>query len=97
MSNAVGKALMVAGGATGLALGLTLLPATAAHAQERSAQCKPTPPSFSWDYDENCRRVPKAKVTKEPDGTTRETIRRGTCVKIKEKTEDGYRVVDRCD
>lgn len=97
MSNVIGKGLVIAGGGAGLAVALSLLSATASSAQERSAQCKPTPPSFSWDYDEHCRRVPKAKVTKEPDGTTRETIRRGTCVKIKEKTENGYRMVDRCD
>ena len=97
MSSIVGKALMIAGAAAGLASGSTLLPATAAQAQERPGQCKPTPPSFNWDYDANCRRVPKVKLTKEPDGTARETIHRGTCVKIREKTPDGYRMVDRCD
>jgi hypothetical protein len=97
MSNVVGKALLVAAGGAGLALGLTLLSATAAQAQERSAQCRPTPPSFNWDYDEHCRRVPKNKAAKGPDASSRETVQRGTCVKIREKTEDGYRIVDRCD
>lgn len=97
MSSQFGRALMIAGAAAGLASGSTLVPATAAQAQERSTECKPTPPSFNWDYDANCRRVPKVKMTKEPDGTARETIQRGTCVKIREKTADGYRMVDRCD
>ena len=97
MSKLTTKVLMGAVAAVGLASVTSFLPATAAQAQERPGQCKPTPPSFSWDYDANCRRVPKAKGSKDPDGTTRETTQRGTCVKIKEKTENGYRTVDRCD
>jgi hypothetical protein len=41
--------------------------------------------------------VPKNKAAKGPDASSRETVQRGTCVKIREKTEDGYRIVDRCD
>ena len=97
MSSIFGRAFMIAGAAAGLASGSALLTATAAQAQERPGQCKPTPPSFNWDYDANCRRVPKVKMAKEPNGTARETANRGTCVRIREKTADGYRMVDRCD
>jgi hypothetical protein len=97
MFDAVAKLVMSAGAAAGLALGIALIPASAAEAQAKPGECKPTPASFSWDYDEHCRRVPKAQVSRGPDGSVREEIRRGTCVKIKEKSGDGVKVVDRCD
>lgn len=91
MSNYLAKSLIIAGAAAGL----TFAFAASASAQGRPGQCKPTPPSFNWDYDRNCNRVPKEPAARK-DGD-RQEVRRGPCVEIKESSENAKRIERRCD
>jgi hypothetical protein len=69
----------------------------AAQQPEQSAKARSTPSSFPWTYDKDGKIVRKSRAVTEADGRTREeTIRGGTCVRIKEKTVDGIRWVDKC-
>ena len=81
-----------------IAAGLVAGSATAAAAQEQSSgKARSTPSNFPWTYDKDGKIVRKTRAVKEADGTVREeTPRGGTCVRIKEKTADGVRWVDKC-
>ena len=79
-----------------IAAGLAGGAATGATAQQSSDKQRSTPDSFSWTYDKDGKVVRKGKAVTDADGKVREETRRGSCVRIKEKTEDGVRWVDKC-
>ena len=69
----------------------------AAQQQQPSGKARSTPSNFPWTYDQDGKIVRKSRSVSEADGRTREeTPRGGTCVRIKEKTPDGVRWVDKC-
>ena len=78
---------------SGVALAATA--ASAAFAQSAPDQATPK----GWNYEiKDGKRVPKGERTVTPDGSTREEIRKGACVTIKEKSPDGtVKKTDRCD
>ncbi len=84
------KILLIVGG-----VALAATAASAAFAQ--SAPDQATPKGFNWEIKDG-KRVPKGAVTTAADGTTREEIRKGACVTIKEKSPDGtVRKTSKCD
>jgi alpha-ketoglutarate-dependent taurine dioxygenase len=72
--------------------------ATAAAAQPRSQQqAEQTPKSWSYDIKDG-KRVPKGDRVTNSDGSWRETVRRGKCVTVKEKSAAGeYKETRQCD
>ena len=80
-----------------LIVGAAALGATAAYA---AAPAQPqTPKTWSWTKGKDGKRVERpSEVTKNPDGSTREVIRNGRCVTIKERSASGeYRETRQCD
>jgi hypothetical protein len=80
-----------------LIVGAAALGATAAYAAAPPQQ--QTPKDWSWAKGKDGKRVERpSEVTKNPDGSTREVIRNGRCVTIKERTANGeYRETRQCD
>jgi alpha-ketoglutarate-dependent taurine dioxygenase len=72
--------------------------ATAAAAQPQSQQrAEQTPKSWSYDIKDG-KRVPKGDRVTNSDGSWRETVRRGKCVTVKEKSPAGeYKETRQCD
>lgn len=88
------KALLIGCVAVGLAAGVT---GTASAEPQGRSQAQSTPDNFPWTFDKKGNRVPKSQVVRGEDGTTREEVRRGNCVTIKERTPDGgVKSVTRC-
>lgn len=72
--------------------------AAASSAQAAQSQSKSIPKSWNWSLDKNGNRVPKGKVVKNPDGSSREEVRVGKCVTVKERTAAGeYRQSTQCN
>ena len=80
-----------------LIVGAAALGATAAYAAAPAQQ--QTPKTWSWTKDKDGKRVERpSEVTRNPDGSTREVIRNGRCVTIKERSASGeYRETRQCD
>ena len=77
---------------SGVALAATA--ASAAFAQGPSGKTTPK----SWNYEiKDGKRVPKAERTVNADGSTREEIRKGACVTVKEKSNGEVKTTSRCD
>lgn len=72
--------------------------ARAAQAQGKTAATdQSTPKSWNWEIKDG-KRVPKGTRQVAADGSSREEVRVGNCVTIKEKTSDGtYKETRRCD
>jgi hypothetical protein len=89
-------ALTVAGVALVAAVGWPMA-ARAAQAQAAAAADQSTPKNWSWEIKDG-KRVPKGTRKVNADGSSREEVRVGSCVTIKEKTADGvYKESRRCD
>ena len=88
-------ALVTAGVALVAAVGW---PLAARAAQDKSAAAGPsTPKGWSWEIKDG-KRVPKGTRKINADGSSREEVRVGNCVTIKEKPGDGvYKETRRCD
>ena len=83
------KILLIAGGVA--------LAATAASAAFAQGPDQATPKGWNWETKDG-KRVAKGERTVNPDGSSREEIRRGSCVTVVEKTADGtVKKSDRCD
>jgi hypothetical protein len=80
-----------------LIVGAAALGATAAYAAAPAQQ--QTPQSWSWTKGKDGKRVERpSEVTRNPDGSTREVIRNGKCITIKERSASGeYRETRQCD
>jgi uncharacterized low-complexity protein len=85
--------------------GLTLVAAVgwpvaarAAQGQDKSAAAdQSTPKGWSWEIKDG-KRVPKGTRKVGADGSSREEVRVGSCLTIKEKSADGvYKESRRCD
>ena len=88
-------AMAVAGVALVAAVGWPMA-ARAAQAPDKPAATQSTPKG--WNYEiVNGKRVPKGNRQVNSDGSSREEVRVGNCVTIKEKTTDGYKESRRCD
>ena len=88
-------AMAVAGVALVAAAGWPMA-ARAAQASGKPAATQSTPKG--WNYEiVNGKRVPKGSRQVNADGSSREEVRVGNCVTIKEKTADGYKEARRCD
>ena len=72
--------------------------ARAAQAQDKGAAVdQSTPKGWNWEIKDG-KRVPKGTRKVNADGSSREEVRVGNCVTIKEKTGDGvYKETRRCD
>ena len=90
-------ALAIAGVTLAAAVGWPMA-ARAAQGQDKSAAAdQSTPKSWSWEIKDG-KRVPKGTRKVNADGSSREEVRIGSCVTIKEKTGDGvYKETRRCD
>ncbi len=90
-------ALTVAGVALVAAVGWPMA-ARAAQASDKSAAVdQSTPKSWSWEIKDG-KRVPKGSRKVNADGSSREEVRVGNCVTLKEKSADGvYKESRRCD
>ena len=76
------------------AAGLVATAATAAYAQASSTGS--TPSNWNWEIKDG-KRVPKAERKVKADGSTREEVRRGSCVSVTEKLPDGtVKKTDHC-
>jgi len=85
---AVGVALVAAFG----------LPMAARAQQGPNKQTAAQSTPKGWNYDiVNGKRVPKGSRQVNADGSSREEVRVGNCVTVKEKTSDGYKESRRCD
>ena len=92
MSMKLAKTVLAGCLAAGLIAG-----SAAAQEQPSSGKARATPSNFPWTYDKDGTIVRKSRAVTEANGTVREeTPRGGTCVRIKEKTADGVRWVDKC-
>ena len=91
-------AMAVAGVALVAAVGWPMA-ARAAQASDKPAAAQSTQATpKGWSYDiVNGKRVPKGNRTVNADGSSREEVKVGNCVTIKEKTTDGYKESRRCD
>ena len=71
--------------------------ARAAQASDKPAASQPVPKG--WNYEiKNGQRVPKGNRVTNADGSTREEIRQGTCVTIKERSATGeFKQTTDCD
>ena len=90
-------ALTVAGVALVATVGWPMA-ARAAQGQEKSAAAdQSTPKGWNWEIKDG-KRVPKGTRKVGADGSSREEVRVGNCVTIKEKSGDGvYKESRRCD
>ena len=89
-------AVAVAGVALVAAVGWPMA-ARAAQAQDKSAATdQSTPKGWNWEIKDG-KRVPKGNRQVNADGSSREEVRVGSCVTIKEKSADGYKESRRCD
>jgi hypothetical protein len=81
-----------------LIVGAAALGATAAYSAA-PPQDQQTPKSWSWTTGKGGKRVERpSEVTRNPDGSTREVIRNGKCVTIKERSAAGeYKETRQCD
>ena len=92
MSMKLAKTVLAGCLAAGLIAG-----SAAAQQPQPSGKARSTPNNFPWTYDKDGKIVRKSRAVTEANGTVREeTPRGGTCVRIKEKTADGVRWVDKC-
>ena len=89
---------MAIAGITLVAAGGWPMTARAAQAQDKSAASEQsTPKGWSWEIKDG-KRVPKGTRKVSADGSSREEVRVGNCVTIKEKSGDGvYKETRRCD
>jgi len=89
-------AMAMAGFALVAAVGWPMA-ARAAQAADKTTTTQATPKGWSYDIV-NGKRVPKGNRTVNADGSSREEVRVGNCVTIKEKSADGgYKESRRCD
>lgn len=90
-------ALTIGGVALVAAVGWPMT-ARAAQAQGKTAATdQSTPKSWNWEIKDG-KRVPKGNRQVAADGSSREEVRVGSCVTIKEKSPDGvYKESRRCD
>ena len=89
-------AMAIAGVALVAAVGLPMA-ARAAQASGKTATAQSTPKSWNYEIGDG-KRVPKGKRTVTADGSSREEVRVGSCVTLKEKSGDGvYKETRRCD
>ena len=73
------------------------LAARAAQAPDKTAVDQSTPKGWNWEIKDG-KRVPKGARKVNADGSSREEVRVGNCVTIKEKSADGvYKESRRCD
>ena len=86
----------------GAAIAIAAIPVAPGAAQQQSSarsaseNCQ-EPKGFNYKIC-NGKRVPKGKATTEPDGRTREVIRDGNCITVKERSPAGeYKATRRCD
>ena len=83
------KIMLIVGGA--------VFAVTAASAAFAQAPDQATPKGWSYEIKDG-KRVPKGERTVNADGSTREEIRKGSCVTIKEKSATGeVKTTSRCD
>ena len=88
-------AMAIAGVALVAAVGWPMA-ARAAQAPDKTAVDQSTPKGWSWEIKDG-KRVPKGTRKVNADGSSREEVRVGSCVTVKEKTVDGYKESRRCD
>ena len=91
-------AMTIAGVALVAAIGWPVA-ARAAQASDKQATSQSTQATpKGWSYDiVNGKRVPKGNRQVNADGSSREEVKVGNCVTIKEKTADGYKESRSCD
>ena len=83
------KIMLIVGGA--------VFAVTAASAAFAQASDQATPKGWSYEIKDG-KRVPKGERTVNADGSSREEIRKGSCVTIKEKLATGeVKTTSRCD
>ena len=71
--------------------------ARAAQAPDKAAASQSTPKGWNWEIKDG-KRVPKGNRQVNADGSSREEVRVGNCVTLKEKSSDGtYKESRRCD
>ena len=80
-------AMAVAGVALVAAVGWPMA-ARAAQSPDKAAEVQATPKGWSYEIV-NGKRVPKGNRTVNADGSSREEVRVGNCVTLKEKSPDG--------
>ena len=82
-----------------LIAGAVALGATAAYAAAPPQPQPQTPKGWSWTPGKGGKRTERpSEVTTNPDGSTREVIKNGKCVTIKERTASGeYRESRECN
>lgn len=88
-------AVTVAGVALVAAVGWPMA-ARAAQAPDKAAVDQSTPKGWNWEIKDG-KRVPKGNRQVNADGSSREEVKVGNCVTIKEKSTDGYKESRRCD
>ena len=81
-----------------LAAALVLGGVSAAALAQKAAPKGDAKTPSGWSYDiKDGKRVPKAKRQVNADGSWKETVERGSCVTIREKTKDGeFRETQEC-
>ncbi|MCY7338526.1 MAG: hypothetical protein LH465_00975 [Sphingomonas bacterium] len=83
------KIMLIVGGA--------VFAVTAASAAFAQAADQATPKGWSYEIKDG-KRVPKGERTVNADGSSREEIRKGNCVTIKERSANGeLKTTSRCD
>ena len=82
-----------------LIAGAVALGATAAYAAAPPQPQPQTPKGWSWTPGKGGKRTERpSEVTRNADGSTREVIRNGKCMTVKERTASGeYRETRQCD
>src|SRR3954452_7031727 len=80
-----------------LIFGVIALAATAGYATVAAAQSQQTPKGWSYEIKDG-KRVPKGNRITNPDGSSREEVRQGNCVTIKERSASGeYKETRQCN
>ena len=83
---------------TALLIGGAALIAAAGYATAASAQDQNTPKGFNWEIKDGKRVQKPTNVVRNADGSTREEVRQGNCVTIKERSANGeYKETRQCN
>ena len=88
-------AFAIAGVALVAAVGWPMA-ARAAQASDKTAVSKATPKGWNWEIKDG-KRVPKGNRQIAADGSSREEVKVGNCVTIKEKSADAYKESRSCN
>ena len=76
----------------------TIVFAAAAYTTAAWAQDQKTPKSFNWEIKDGKRVQKPTNVVRNADGSTREEVRQGNCVTVKERSANGeYKETRQCN